>query len=46
MQKVISQVGNYGEVYDKHLTPLGLTRDGSLNALWTEGGLIYSPPFR
>ena len=46
MQKVISQVGNYGEVYDKHLVPLGLERAGSLNALWTEGGLIYPPPFR
>ena len=46
MQKVISQVGNYGEVYDRHLVPLGLTREGSLNALWTEGGLIYAPPFR
>ena len=46
MQKVISQVGNYGEVYDEHLVPLGLTREGSLNAQWTEGGLIYAPPFR
>ena len=46
MQDVISQVGNYGEVYDRHLVPLGLTREGSLNALWTEGGLIYAPPFR
>tara|TARA_B100002052_G_scaffold6606_1_gene5696 strand:- start:486 stop:1583 length:1098 start_codon:yes stop_codon:yes gene_type:complete len=46
MQNVISQVGNYGEVYDRHLVPLGLTREGSLNAQWTEGGLIYAPPFR
>ncbi|MFL2673554.1 MAG: amino acid ABC transporter substrate-binding protein [Dehalococcoidia bacterium] len=46
MQKVISQVGNYGEVYDRHLVPLGLERAGSLNAMWTEGGLIYAPPFR
>ena len=46
MQNVISQVGNYGEVYDKHLVPLGLTREGSMNAQWTEGGLIYAPPFR
>ncbi len=46
MQKVISQVGNYGEVYDRHLVPLGLTREGSFNALWTDGGLIYAPPFR
>jgi general L-amino acid transport system substrate-binding protein len=46
MQAVISQVGNYGEVYDRHLVPLGLTREGSLNAQWTDGGLIYAPPFR
>ena len=46
MQKVISQVGNYGEVYDRHLVPMGLTREGSFNALWTDGGLIYAPPFR
>ena len=46
MQAVIRQIGNYGEVYDRHLTPLGLTRENSLNALWQEGGLIYSPPFK
>ena len=41
---VISQVGNYGEIYDRHLTPLGLER--GLNALWSDGGLIYAPPAR
>ncbi len=44
--EVITQVGNYGEVYDRNLVPLGLGRDGSPNALWTNGGLIYAPPFR
>jgi general L-amino acid transport system substrate-binding protein len=46
---VIQQVGNFGEIYDRNVgpgTPLGLERDGSLNALWTEGGLIYAPPYR
>jgi general L-amino acid transport system substrate-binding protein len=46
---VIQQVGNYGEIYDRNVgpgTPLGLDRAGSLNALWTEGGLIYAPPYR
>ncbi|MGJ3237507.1 MAG: amino acid ABC transporter substrate-binding protein [Anaerolineae bacterium] len=43
---VISQVGNYGEVYARNLDPLGLSREGSPNAIWTEGGLIYAPPFR
>jgi len=44
---VITQVGNYGESFEKNIgenTPVGLAR--GLNALWTEGGLIYSPPFR
>ncbi|MEM9950809.1 MAG: transporter substrate-binding domain-containing protein [Chloroflexota bacterium] len=46
MVEVISQVGNYGEVYARNLDPLGLERAGSPNALWTEGGLVYAPPFR
>jgi general L-amino acid transport system substrate-binding protein len=44
---VISQVGNYGEIYDRNVgpnTPLGLER--GVNALWTEGGLLYPPPYR
>ncbi len=44
---VIRQVGNYGEIFDRNLgpdTPFGLAR--GLNALWTDGGLMYSPPFR
>lgn len=46
MRNVILQVGNYGEVYATHIAPLGIEREGSLNALWTEGGLMYAPPFR
>lgn len=46
MVNVIRAVGNYGEIYERNLTPLGLVREGSLNALWTNGGLLYSPPFR
>lgn len=42
--QVIKQVGNYGEIFDRHLTPLGLER--GFNALWTDGGLMYSPPYR
>ncbi|GIX48567.1 MAG: hypothetical protein KatS3mg131_2778 [Candidatus Tectimicrobiota bacterium] len=44
MVRIIRQVGNYGEIFARHLTPLGLER--GKNALWTEGGLLYSPPFR
>ncbi len=43
--RIIRHVGNYGEIYDRNLTPLGLTPRG-LNDLWTRGGLLYSPPFR
>ena len=42
--QVIKQVGNYAEVYDRHLTPLGLER--GLNALHSDGGLLYPPPAR
>ncbi|MGB0561628.1 MAG: amino acid ABC transporter substrate-binding protein [Spirulinaceae cyanobacterium] len=47
MVKVIEAVGNYGEVYERNLgeeSPFKLDR--GLNALWTEGGLLYAPPFR
>lgn len=46
MVEVIRQVGNYGEVYERNITPIGLGREGTLNALWTNGGLVYAPPFR
>lgn len=42
--QVIKQVGNYSEIFDRHLAPLGLER--GVNALWTDGGLLYSPPYR
>jgi general L-amino acid transport system substrate-binding protein len=48
-QAVIEAVGNYGEIFDRNVgpdSPLELTREGTANALWTDGGLHYSPPFR
>ena len=45
--KAIMAGGNYGELFEKNIgesTPIGLAR--GLNAMWTEGGLIYAPPFR
>jgi general L-amino acid transport system substrate-binding protein len=42
--QIVKQVGNYGEIFERHLKPLGLER--GVNALWTNGGLMYSPPFR
>ena len=44
---IIKQVGNYGEVFERNVgvnTTLGIER--GLNALWTNGGLMYSPPFK
>ena len=53
-QDVIRAVGNYGEIYDRHLTPLDLQREGSRNALWAnapctncpKGGQVYAAPLR
>ncbi len=45
--KIVKNVGNYGEVFERNVginTPLGIER--GLNALWTNGGLMYSPPFK
>ena len=44
--QVVSQVGNYEEIYTQHLEPLGLPLDGSVNDLWSNGGLMYVPPYR
>ncbi len=44
--QVVSQVGNYQEIYERHLEPLGLPLQGSVNDLWTHGGLMYAPPYR
>jgi len=44
--QVIKQVGNYSDIYNSNLNPVGLYREGSANAGWLDGGLIYSPPAR
>jgi general L-amino acid transport system substrate-binding protein len=44
---IVKALGNYGEVFERHLgpkTPIGLQR--GRNALWTDGGMLFSPPFR
>ena len=44
---IVKQVGNYGEVFERNVgvnTSLKLER--GLNALWTNGGLMYTPPFK
>ncbi len=45
--RIIKSVGNYGEVFERNVgagSPLKLSR--GINALWTDGGLLYSPPFK
>jgi general L-amino acid transport system substrate-binding protein len=42
----IRAVGNYGEIYDRYLGPDALDIPRGPNRLWTNGGLIYSPPLR
>ncbi|MGL4651111.1 MAG: amino acid ABC transporter substrate-binding protein [Caldilineaceae bacterium] len=47
VENALAAVGNYGEMYDRNLgpaTPFNLPR--GQNALYTEGGLVYAPPFR
>lgn len=45
--QIVKSIGNYSEVFERHVgvnTPLKLER--GLNALYSEGGLLYAPPFR
>ena len=42
MARVVRLVGNYGELFERHLQPLHLAR--GVNMLWTQGGLLYAPP--
>ncbi|PHQ68903.1 MAG: amino acid ABC transporter substrate-binding protein [Paracoccus sp.] len=46
-KRAIQASGNYGEIFAANIgeqTPIGLAR--GLNAQWTQGGLMYAPPFR
>ncbi|TAG08918.1 MAG: amino acid ABC transporter substrate-binding protein, partial [Rhodobacterales bacterium] len=46
-KNAIMAVGNYGEIFARNIgegTSINLAR--GLNALWTQGGLQYAPPFR
>ncbi len=46
-RNAIAASGNYGEIFETNIgesTPIGLAR--GLNAQWTNGGLMYAPPFR
>ena len=44
---IVKKIGNYGEIFDRNVgagSSLGIAR--GLNAQWTDGGLMYSPPFK
>ncbi|PPQ27976.1 amino acid ABC transporter substrate-binding protein [Rhodopila globiformis] len=41
---VIRQVGNLGELWDRNIAPMGVSR--GINNIWTKGGLQYAPPIR
>lgn len=42
--RAVKAVGNYGQMWDRNIKPLGLPR--GLNNLWNKGGLMYAPPIR
>lgn len=47
LASVIASVGNYGQIFDRNLgesSPLGIRR--GVNALWTQGGILYAPPMQ
>ncbi len=44
--QVVTQVGNYEEIFNRHIPGIGLSLAGSPNDLWTKGGLMYVPPYR
>ena len=47
VERIIGSVGNYGEIYERNLgRQSDLKIERGLNRLWTQGGLMYAPPFR
>jgi len=47
--RVIKSLGNYGEIYDRHLGSGGkvaIPREKTLNALWKNGGALIAPSFQ
>ena len=44
--RIIKQVGNYGESYQRNLGDTGILPERGPNQLWTKGGILYVPPAR
>lgn len=46
LYQTVLQVGNYGEIYERHLGPTAtLSLPRGPNQLWSEGGRLFAPPF-
>jgi len=44
--RVVDSVGNYGEMFERHFgSQSALRLERGLNRLWTQGGLMYAPPW-
>jgi len=44
---IVKQVGNYGDIYNRHFGPQSAEPlDRDLNKLWNDGGLLYGLPIR
>jgi general L-amino acid transport system substrate-binding protein len=43
-REIIAQVGNYGEMWERNITPMGMER--CVSRLWMQGGLAFAPPLR
>lgn len=45
--RILQSVGNYGEMFERNLGQGSVLKlDRGPNRLWTQGGLMYSPPFQ
>ena len=44
--RIIEKVGNYGEIYKKHIADTNILPNRGPNQLWTKGGILYVPPAR
>jgi general L-amino acid transport system substrate-binding protein len=44
MANAIKASGNWGEIFERNLAPLGIDR--GVNRLWSQGGALYAPAFR
>ena len=46
LRRALLATGNYGEIYERTVARVGVPREGTLNALVRDGGVLYAPPYR